>query len=250
MLVIRWACICLLNVLIGCNGSSPGTATAEKAATLATLSRFQDQTSDQFPVDFDVISSGHPFKGTRSKQPHAGCHIHFDNSQNRWPDGSDKPAAYPPIYAVADGRISRVDFRFGQRGGNDRYGLDLTLAIDSQHRLCHFCYSIEPMIPEPAPDFYRHFLLVDEGDTVRKSDVIAYMYTPPGVRDAHIHFHLRIDGRHDFLAPAIFTSDTVRQFQARWGNFGLDGDSRIPPCIGYYLDARENPFGTGPVDQL
>jgi hypothetical protein len=250
MLAIRWVCIGILGMLTACNGSSPVTATAGKAATLPSLLQFQEQPSDRFLVDFDAISSGHPFNGRRSTQPHAGCHIHFDNSQNRWPVRSEAPSAFPAIYAVADGTISRVDFRFGQRGGNDRYGLDLAFAVDSQGRLCHLCYSIEPMIPEPAPDFYQHFLLVKEGDTVRKGEVMAYMYTPPGVRDAHIHFHLRIDGRQDFLAPAIFTTDVVRQFHAKWGNFGRDGDTRIMPCIGYQLDARENPFATGPVDQL
>ncbi len=84
----------------------------------------------RFLVDLDDLTSGHPFKGINSAQPHAGAHINFDNSGNRWPKGGKEPANYPAIYAVADGVISRVDFRFGQRGGNDRYGLDLTFAVD------------------------------------------------------------------------------------------------------------------------
>ena len=233
----------------GCAQPGEGT-TGEKSTTLPQLSAFQDRPSDQFLVDFDAISSGHPFKGKRSNQPHAGCHIHFDNSENRWPVGSDRPAGYPAIHAVADGVISRVDFRFGQRGGNDRYGLDLAFAVDNQGKTCQFCCSIEPMIPEPATDFYRRFLLVKEGDKVRKGDIIAYMYAPRGVRDAHIHFHMRIDGRQEFFAPAVFTSEVARRFHATWGGFALDGDTRMPPCFGYRLDAKENPFGTGPADEL
>jgi hypothetical protein len=221
-----------------------------KQPTLPEISLFQKQPSDRFLVDFDEITTGHPFKGKRSNQPHAGGHIHFDNSKNRWPKGADDAANYPAIYAVADGTISRVDFRFGQRGGNDRYGLDLAFAVDASGKACHFCYSIEPMIPEPKDGFYRRFLLVGEGKKVRQGDIVAYMYTPRGVRDAHIHFHIRIDGEHDFLAPAIFTSDVVEHFHTKWGTFGLDGDTRIPPCLGYRLDARENPFGTGAVDRL
>ncbi|HEV3345423.1 MAG TPA: hypothetical protein VG125_33905, partial [Pirellulales bacterium] len=240
----------LLSVVSGCLQSSQGTATAGKPPLLPDLSVFRERPSDRFLVDFNAISSGHPFKGIRSTQPHAGCHIHFDNSNKRWPVGSDEPAGYPAVYAVADGTISRVDFRFGQRGGNDRYGLDLSFAVDAEGKTCHLCYSIEPMIPEPEKDFYRRFLRVKAGDKVHEGDVIAYMYTPRGVRDAHIHFHMRIDGRQEFLAPAVFTSEVVRQFHARWGSFGLDGDTRMPPCIGYRLDARENPFGTGPADQL
>jgi hypothetical protein len=165
-------------------------------------------------------------------------------------EGHRRAGHYPAIYAVADGTISRVDFRFGLPGGNDRYGLDLAFAVDAQGKTCQFCYSIEPMIPEPEKGFYRQFLLVGEGDNVRKGDIIAYMYVPPSVRDAHIHFHLRVDGRQDFLAPAIFTTDVARLFHAKWSDFGPDGDTRMPPCIGYRLDARENPFGTWPADKL
>jgi hypothetical protein len=60
------------------------------------------------------------------------------------------------------------------------------------------------MAPEPSKDFYKKFILVREGQRVRKGDVIAYLYTPPKVSHCHIHFHLMVDGRKGFLAPAIF----------------------------------------------
>ena len=81
---------------------------------LPDISVFQSHPSDRFLVDLDDFTSGHPFKGVNSVQPHAGAHINFDNSDNRWPKGGKEPANYPAIYAVADGVISRVDFRFGQ----------------------------------------------------------------------------------------------------------------------------------------
>ncbi len=217
---------------------------------LPDISVFQTHPSDRFLVDLDDFTSGHPFKGINSVQPHAGAHINFDNSANRWPKGGKQPAHYPAIYAVADGVISRVDYRFGVRGGNDRYGVDLTFAVDAKGNKCQLCYSIEPMIPEPSEGFYRKFITVSEGQKVRKGDVVAYMYCPPGVKDVHIHFHLMIEGSSGFLAPSLFTPEVVRQFHAKWGGFGRDGDTSLPPCMGYRISADENPFGTGAKDRL
>ena len=52
------------------------------------------------------------------------------------------------------------------------------------------------------------------------------------------------------LAPAIFKSEAVDSFHARWGRFGSDGTTQVPPCMGYMLDADENPYGSGPADVL
>lgn len=218
-------------------------------ASLPDISVFQIHPSDRFLVDLDEFTSGHPFKGVDSAQPHAGAHINFDNSANRWPKGGKEPASYPAIYAVADGIVSRVDSRFGLPGGNDRYGVDLTFAVDPKGNKCRLRYSIEPMIPEPSEGFYRRFIMVNEGQKVRKGDVLAYMYCPPG-GGSHIHFHLMVDGKRNFLAPALFTSEVVRQFHAKWGGFGRDGDTPIPPCLGYLISAEENPFGTGAKERL
>jgi hypothetical protein len=76
------------------------------------------------------------------------------------------------------------------------------------------------------------------------------MYCPPGVKDVHIHFHLMVEGRNGFLAPAIFSPAVVRQFHAKWGEFGKDQGTPMPPCIGYRIGAEENPFGTGPKERL
>jgi len=144
--------------------------------------------------------------------PHAP--VNGYNSGNRWPKGGKSPANYPAIHAVADGAISRVDYRFGLRGGNDRYGVDLAFAVDAKGNKNHLCYSIEPMIPEPSEGFYRKFITVSKGQKVRKGNVLAYMYCPPGVKDVRIHFHVTVEGRNGFLAPAIFGPDVVRQFHA------------------------------------
>ena len=232
----------------GC-GDSPGKERDEKA-DLPEISTFRTKPSDRFLVDIKEITRGHPFLGSDSPRPHAGGHVHFDNTGNRWPKGKDEPASYPAIYALADGVVSRIDTHFAN-GGNDRYGLDLTFAKDKTGSACRFCYSIEPMAPEPSEGFYNKFILVRKGQKVRKGDVVAYLYTPPKVAGCHIHFHLMVDGKNDFLAPAIFDQKIVNSFHEqcdgfRWSN----GGKAIPPCMGYRIGAKENPFGSGAKDAL
>jgi hypothetical protein len=255
-----WCMRAVVVVVVGCTGSSeqlistsPSTSTseAETSVELPDISVFLTRPSDRFLVDVEEITGGHPFKGLDSAQPHAGAHVHFDNSTNRWPKGGTEPRNYPAVYAVADGTVSRVDTRFPLRGGNDRYGLDLTFAHDRTGSKCRVCYSIEPMCPEPSEGFYKSFLLVQNGQRVRKGDVIAYLYTPPNVKDSHIHFHLMFDGKKGFLAPAIFTPDIADEFHDRCRGFREhNGGSPIPPCLGHHLRAEENPFGTGARERL
>jgi hypothetical protein len=59
-----------------------------------------------------------------------------------------------------------------------------------------------------------------------------------------------MDGKHGFLAPAVFTPEVVRRFHAKWSGFGRDDGQPMPPCMGYRLGAEENPFGTGVREQL
>jgi hypothetical protein len=244
---------CLALCAMTCPGccQSPAIPSSDKDPTLPDISAFLTKPSDRFLVDIKEITRGHPFLGVDSLHPHAGAHVHFDNRDNRWPKGKDEPTSYPAIYAVADGTVSRIDTHFPLNGGNHRYGLDLTFAQDAKGRKFRFCYSIEPMIPEPSEGFYKKFLLVREGQRVRKGDVIAYQYTPPKVNDCHIHFHLSVDGQENFLAPAIFTPEVVKKFHEQCGGFRWVNDGKAtPPCMGYRIGAEENPFGTGAKDEL
>jgi hypothetical protein len=216
---------------------------------LPNLAQFQTDRCDRFLVDLQYINAGHPFKGRRARQPHQGAHIHWDNSQNAWPKGGVAVTNYPAIYAVADGYVDRIVYSF-KVGTNDRYGLSIAFAKE-KGTVYSFCYGIEPMIPEPAPDFYRQYILVFQGQRVREGDVLAYMYLPPGAGGgSHIHFHIQAHNGGMFLAPAIFSDRVVEDFHAHWDGFGRDGDSVMPACMGYLLEADENPFGTGAVDVL
>lgn len=233
--------------------STMGTAkpSSNPETRLPDIAVFLARPSDRFPVDIDDLVGGHPFMGVDAAHPHAGAHAHFDNSGKRWPKGEDEPANYPAIYAVAAGVIARIDNRFHLGPGNDRYGVDLAFAHDGKGATCHFCYSIEPMVAEPADGFYKQFILVEQGQQVRKGDVIAHMYTPPDGQGIHVHFHVRIDGHQGFRAPAIFTTDVVKEFHARCDGFRpANGGTEIPPCMGYGLRADENPFGSGATEGL
>jgi hypothetical protein len=241
--------VLIVFALVGCGQQQ--AAPPQASADLPDISAFLTKPSDRFLVDIEDVSRGHPLLGVNSPHPHGGGHVHFDNGKKRWPKGKDEPANYPAIYAVADGVVGRIDTKFSN-GENDRYGVDLVFAKDRTGENCRFCYSIEPMCPEPSEGFYKKFLLVKEGQKVRKGDVIAYLYTPPSSGDGcHIHFHLMSDGKKGFLAPAIFTPEVVKAFHKQCQGFkGSNDGTPIPPCMGYRIGAEENPFGTGAKDEL
>jgi hypothetical protein len=242
--------VCISVVVLSCDDESePVHPQNGGDASLPDIQYFKTNPSDRFLVDIQTITVGHPFRGRRANTPHQGAHTHWDNTDNAWPQGGTLPENYPVIYAVADGIIDRIDYKL-QVGTNDRYGVDLAFA-ENDTSVYLFNYSIEPMIPEPSADFYRQFIHVTLGQHVQKGDTIAFMYLPPGAGiGCHIHFHIQQTNRNNFLAPAIFRSDVVDTFYARWGNFGYDGPTPIPSCMGYMLDADENPYGDEQVDIL
>lgn len=216
--------------------------------TLPNFDYWQNHKSDQLPVSVNLIHGGSPYKGKNAITPHTGAHIEFGDDYKTWPRGGNAPQNYPPIYAVADGFIDTVENTFKVLK-NDRYGIRLAIAKDVD-----FDYSIEPFVKEPSTDFYKKFILVKEGQHVKKGQVIAYMYIPPISVSTHIHFDLRRGSQ--FMAPAIFDKQTVEQFYIHWGSYGRDGGGpnrqgvSIPACMGYRLTAAENPFGTGSTDCL
>jgi hypothetical protein len=172
-----------------------------------------------------------------------------------------QPRSYPPIYAVADGIVTRIDDAFrlqpvyfpwlGKSVSNVRYGVDLAIAAEAGEAVT-FHYSIEPMVDPGDPEFYKPFLRVTPGQRVRQGDVIAHMYLPADRRAAentHIHFNL-IGPGGQFQAPSLFRADIAKRFQATWEEKYFRGDWPIPPCFGFRLDAKENPFGSGAKDAL
>ncbi|CAB4724329.1 MAG: hypothetical protein F2934_02530 [Actinobacteria bacterium] len=232
--------------------ASESTSGTTAAQGLPSINLFREIPSNRLPVDTVLIRSGFPFKGKNAVSPHPGAHIVFGTGFEEWPQGGTGPTDYPPIYAVADGIVSRVTDTLVV-GENDRYGINLSIATDGTS-VIDFEYSIEPMVKEPSPGFYRTFIAVKEGDRVSRGDVIGYMFLPKGSEEAHIHFGLINGATGTFMAPAIFSKETVAEFYGTWKNLGFDGNdgptNPIPPCIGWKLAAEENPLENRAVDCL
>ena len=224
-------------------------------AKLPPIEKFAESPSGRFLVDFEFVRTGHPYLGTNANRPHTGCHVYF-NPPDKTADQGD-PMTYPPIYAVADGYVARIDGYFrlrpivtaGRTVTNVRYGVTLAIAQRGGSAV-NFHYSIEPMIDPGDEQFYLPFIKVKPGQRVMQGDVIAHMYLPPSRENENSHIHFNLLHARQFQAPAIFDRPVVDRFHARWGWRGRDGDDPIPACMGFLLSAPENPFGTGAKPML
>ena len=263
----------------------PTTSTVVPTTTIfepsiPDISYFSDNKSDQFLVDFEDIIAGHPFVGQRSPKPHNDAQVYFSNSDPRW-EQAVKPSDYPAVYAVADGIISMAEGENAYYNVRDKtnyqppwyhviYGFNLHFANKNGEKLM-FHYSLEPYITlhDKPRDFYKQFLLVEDGQRVKKGDVLAYMYVSPfeeritGPNSAHIAFNLMFEnkGPWDVFPPAIFTEEVVNQFHEIYSeptegwnssSYGNDWDRArgLPPVMGWMIGASENPFTNIPLDVL
>tara|TARA_B100000902_G_C27234977_1_gene876879 strand:+ start:419 stop:1222 length:804 start_codon:yes stop_codon:yes gene_type:complete len=245
--------ICLISCSSGKGELTPETGIIEETDdeeniwSHPDISTFQDNPSDQFLVDFSAIVDGHMYKGQNANKPHSGGHVYFDISSV---SSFSSPSDYPKIYAIASGVVSRIDTYFPVHADftHYRYGIDLTFAIRDGDDI-RFHYSIEPFVDPSNNTFYTPYILVNEGDSVQKGDVIAYMYLAEN-ENAHIHFNLyRVssDGSSIFQAPILFTSSIMNQFLERistenGGTRNFDEDDWMEDCMGYKIGAFENPF--------
>ena len=240
--------------------SLPSKQRHQVIGSLPSIKDFHKRPSDRFLVDLEVVRRGHPYKGRRAERPHTGGHVYFD-VQNI--SGSTKTIQKSPvIYAVADGIITRIDYSFrlremfepalGKQVANRRYGIGLTFAREGNTGVT-FHYSIEPFIDPETTNFYDQFILVKLGQQVKKGQVIARMYIPENQKLAektHIHFNLIREGGGGFISPSIFDQKIVQEFHRRWNLFPNDPDATIPSCMGYMIEADENPFERKVVDSL
>ncbi|MBA63428.1 MAG: hypothetical protein CMJ76_13805 [Planctomycetaceae bacterium] len=226
---------------------------------LPSIQMFKKSPPSRFLVDLSDVRRGHPYMGRRAERPHTGGHIYF-----KIPENINEFAAkdYPPIYAVADGVVTRVDYSYELRSmfepalekvvANKRYGIGLTFAKDGTTDIT-FHYSIEPFVRPQNVALYEQFIYVKPGQKVIKGQVIARMYIPNNkllAQKSHIHFNLLREGGGGFISPSIFNTQVVREFHKRWNLFPNNPDAPIPPCMGYLLQPEENPFLRRAVDAL
>ncbi len=220
---------------------------APSVESLPELSSFLTHPADRFIVDLNSVTAGHPYLSKRAARPHSGAHVQYQNADGRWPEGTPVDQ-YPPIYAVADGYVDRITPSL-RVGSNDRYGINIAIARQGG-TVWTLEYSIEPMAPEPSPGFYAPFMLVREGERVYEGQAIGFIYVPEGVDGTHIHFELITSGQPRMAVLAIFSPALVADFATHWGPGSLDGGIEMPVCMGWMIDAEENPFGTGASDCL
>jgi len=234
--------------------------TPEFSITLSELPELSDfiaNPTDQFLVDMSYISGGNPFMGQGTNDPDNGAHVNWDNSGNQWPEGT-AVSDFPAIYAVADGYVKTINT--WEPVGETNYKYDIWYVFAQKDGTAvRFAMSIEPSTNPGDTSFYEPFIVVKEGQSVRKGDVLAYMYLEPN-KDIgpHIHFSVAPE-QEEQQAPAIFTDALVEAFHDNWGIFGFDrknnvppseSDTRIPPCMGYKLAASENPFAASASECL
>lgn len=225
---------------------SPSPSPSDPA--LPPISTFLTQPSDRLPADMATVDQTSPFLGTGALRPHAGIHINWSNRDGRWTIAS-APSDFPAIYAIADGRVANVSAD-KPMGSHDAYDVLLEIATGVAGEAVIAAYSIEPFVPEPSPDFYQAFIVVKQGQRVKKGDVLAYMYVPP-TSTGSTHLHLHLGSQAGILAPSIFTPEAVAAFAAEFGDRGgYENGVRLPACIGYKVSAEQNPYGTGARDCL
>ena len=259
------------------------TSTVEPATSeepLPDIKFFATNKSDQFLVDFDDIVAGHPFVGQRSPKPHNDAQVYFSNSDPRWLQANE-PSDYPAVYAVADGYIAMPEGEMSYFNVRDKtwidppwyhvlYGFNLRFAtVDGEPLVMN--YSLEPYVTlhDRPRDFFKQFILVEDGQRVKKGDVLAHMYVSPfeerisGPTSAHIAFTLMKEQGNpwDVYPPAIFTEEIVEQFASiyrtpteGWNStsYGRDWDRArgLPTAMGWMIEADENPFTNIPLDVL
>ena len=244
--------------------------------TLPDIKEFITNKSDRFFVDFEDIIAGHPYVGKRSPRPHNDAQVYFSNTDPRWREAT-KASDYPPLYAVADGIIEMAQ-GMGSFGSyynvvdhsdsdppwwHSAYLFKLQFAQNNGN-VVSFLYQMEGYVIKDDMNFFKDYLLVENGQVVKKGDILGYMYVPTleemvGTMQgsSHIAFSImekRGTSKEQEMAPAIFTEEIVEQFSNLYRNpkegwestsYGNDWSRGrgLPSSMGWYIGPEEHPFG-------
>ena len=123
----------------GSSGSDSTVAAASGVWSTRSLEYFRENPSDRFIIDPSIVVRAHPFLGSRiptsiaARGPHGGGHVYYDVTT--WPRGGSAVENYPPIYAVADARITAVSAWYGM-GPDDSHCRDLNVYRGGQYERC------------------------------------------------------------------------------------------------------------------
>ena len=166
--------------------------------------------SDQFIIDSDgltKVSRASPFIGGNEPSAHAGAHLNFSTESTPY---------LVNIYAPADGTISNIQNCYDLGNGNDKYGMVLAFATHEGSKVS-LSLSLEPFggyLCQDDKDYYKQYIFVVKGQSVKKGDVIAKLYKPDAKSDStHIHFHVSSKLSGGFHCPNIFTPSINNDFK-------------------------------------
>ena len=247
---------------------------------LPDIKEFIKNKSDRFIVDFDDIVAAHPYVGSRSPKPHNDLQVYFSNSDPRWINAT-KPSDYPPIYAVADGVIQMAQgngslYNIVDHSDSDppwwhsAYLFKLQFAKNNGN-IVSFLYQMEGYVIKEDKNFFADYLLVEDGQSVKKGDILGYMYVPTFEElvgsmqgSSHIAFAImeKIGPQEEQeKVPSMFTSEIINEFSnlARnpregWNSKSYGNDwSRgrgLPNLIGWMIGAEEHMFGGDYLDAV
>ena len=198
---------------------------------LPDVKEFIKNKSDRFIVDFDDIVAAHPYVGSRSPKPHNDLQVYFSNSDPRWVNAT-KPSDYPPIYAVADGVIQMASGNFSLYNVVDHSNSDppwwhsaylfkLQFAQNNGN-IVSFLYQMEGYVIKEDRNFFADYLLVEDGQTVKKGDILGYMYVPTfdemvGSMQGSSHIAFAIMEKmgpqeEQEKVPSMFTNEIIDEF--------------------------------------
>ena len=241
--------------------------------TLPDIKEFMTNKSDRFFVDFEDIIAGHPYVGKRSPRPHNDAQVYFSNTDPRWREAT-KASDYPPLYAVADGIIQMAQgegsyYNVVDHSDSDppwwhsSYAFKLQFAQNNGN-VVSFLYQMEGYVIKDDETFFKDYLLVENGQVVKKGDILGYMYVPTqeemvGTMQSSSHIAFSVmekvgSNREQEMAPAIFTEEVVKQFSYLYRNpregwesssYGNDWSRArgLPDSMGWYVGPAEHPFG-------
>jgi hypothetical protein len=203
-------------VLAACRGNDNPPPPMPAFGNLPDVSSFAASPSDQFIVDAAAlakVSRAHPYNGAGTSCAHTGAHLHFPDT------GLDYRVE---MRAPADGVVARITPCFNLGNGNDKFEVDIAVATHNAEPLL-FEFSLEPFAGlqcQSNPDFYKQFIFVSLGQTVKKGDVIALLLKKGGIGgDAtHVHFDLQDMQSGAFHCPNIFTDGIESSFAAVYGS--------------------------------
>ena len=241
--------------------------------TLPDIKEFITYKSDRFFVDFEDIIAGHPYVGQRSPRPHNDAQVYFSNTDPRWRKAT-KASDYPPLYAVADGIIQMAQgegsyYNVVDHSDSDppwwhsSYAFKLQFAQNNGN-VVSFLYQMEGYVIKDDETFFKDYLLVKNGQVVKKGDILGYMYVPTqeemvGTMQSSSHIAFSVmekvgSNKEQEMAPAIFTEEVVKQFSYLYRNpregwestsYGNDWSRArgLPDSMGWYVGPTEHPFG-------